>query len=522
MKICYIPLDDRPVVLKRVDLLAKACGFDIIYPNLELIQTHLDNQGFVGDKQFGNGDEIVKWMENVEADYYVICVDMITSGGLVNSRISVEDVNLSIKRFEKVFSLIKDKPTIFIDTIMRLTCTNGYLGFTIEDYEAFRQYGKQPRIVLKQPFTLNDVFDHYIYDEKMNEIPSPGQFLEHYFASRRRKALITDYLIKNKPNNVYYMLGVDDSFPGNTIQYNEVNYFKSIMNNGIVFCGIDELPLMGIARAANEYYQCSLTAKMHYVGGSPQEYGDEYDNDTIENGMINHFKGIGIDFDDNGSLDVVAYIYHKDENGSTKPSIDETVNLVNSLISKGKQVVLMDLSNCHRYGELEKEIVKRVRLSKLLGYSNWNTIANSIGLSLTVGVARYCYLIASNNKSDEADEAFIQLMTFGYLKDMDYKIYAHNIIRDLINESCGSKIAFYNFYNDQDKVDLIKCTNIGMNNDIISVSDIINNLKNDSFVTDLKDKIKEKKIIELDIQNYRYPWHRTFELDFDILCKVRG
>ena len=78
-KIGVIPLDDRPVCLDQVYLLAKAYGLDLISPPIEWLR-HKHSAG--------HADRIGAWfVENFDqAETWIISLDMLCYGGLVASR----------------------------------------------------------------------------------------------------------------------------------------------------------------------------------------------------------------------------------------------------------------------------------------------------------------------------------------------------------------------------------------------------------------------------------------------------
>ena len=64
-----------------------------------------------------------------------------------------------------------------------------------------------------------------------------------------------------------------------------------------------------------------------------------------------------------------------------------------------------------------------------MGYSSWNTAANSTGIALANSIARYSYINAFT-PTQESNENFIKLMTFSYLKDIAYKSYGFQSMED--------------------------------------------------------------------------------------------
>ncbi len=168
-KILYVPIDDRPINLERVQYQAEAAGFTIVTPPAEYITTKIDTYQ-EGKSDQGNPKDLYTWLETQfnsgEYSYYIISVDQMFSGGLVGSREPFYDTGdtiantailsgyntetggytLSTDETEMVALLKKiaasDASTaIFFDTIKRLASTQDYFAMNSTNYGAFRMYG---------------------------------------------------------------------------------------------------------------------------------------------------------------------------------------------------------------------------------------------------------------------------------------------------------------------------------------------------------------------------------------------
>ena len=88
--IAYVPLDDRPDNVERVVYLAESLGYTLEMPELADYRTALDGQPKNYDSlQCGNPWSLYTWVLDQEAagcDRYILSMDQLLSGGLVNSR----------------------------------------------------------------------------------------------------------------------------------------------------------------------------------------------------------------------------------------------------------------------------------------------------------------------------------------------------------------------------------------------------------------------------------------------------
>jgi hypothetical protein len=541
-KILYIPIDDRPVCTKRVQYLAEATGFDLLMPPVDDIKTCLDyqpknNTGL----PYGDVEKIWDWFCNQnhqEIEYYILSIDQMVSGGLVQSR---HDVTLSFEESQRRLrryldsDALKKKKVIFIDSLVRLATTCEYAGCDIHVYNGTREYGSIPRKRIETN-SIEDIESTYEYDvdEKYLEPEDFGlniEVIKKYLHNRARKLALTSDLMDQLTHanfKYYYMLGIDDSIPHDTIQTNEIEYFKKKMKNlnGIVFCGIDELPLMSLCKITQrEYDKDFCKVDLIYVGGGENKPGDEFDTGTIAETVDNHLIAMGLEkgTPQESKVHVVMLTYRKDEDGTQKSSIDETVSIVNSLIQSQQMVILMDLSNCTRFGEFEKELIERIPFCQLLAYSNWNTIANAVGISLSQGMARYYYLHQLAKIDEEGNKAFLKLLTYSLLKDITYKIFAKPILTKQILSQTGNKKIGENFYLDVQKLnnlDEITTKTMESKETPCSVPLILSEMKNQFYVVAIgSGTVSYEQVPNVMVHTYTYPWHRLFELDMKIEVK---
>ena len=88
--IAYVPLDDRPDNVERVEYLAESLGYVLVMPEADLYRTRLDGQPRnENGTQYGDMGRLYDWVLEQEAagcDRYVLSMDQLLSGGLVNSR----------------------------------------------------------------------------------------------------------------------------------------------------------------------------------------------------------------------------------------------------------------------------------------------------------------------------------------------------------------------------------------------------------------------------------------------------
>ena len=166
MKICLIPIDNRPVCYcLPYDIAAIDNDIELLTPPRE----------YVGDLQkTARIDNIMNWLINMpECDAIILSLDTVAYGGLIPSRRSKDTFEDIKKRIENLKQILMDKKSKIyaFSSIMRISNNN----FNIEEKEYWSQYGKK-------------IFE-YSYNFHKNGTTAtdiPKEILDDYLNTRKR------------------------------------------------------------------------------------------------------------------------------------------------------------------------------------------------------------------------------------------------------------------------------------------------------------------------------------------------
>ncbi|MEG0999286.1 MAG: DUF4127 family protein [Clostridiales bacterium] len=572
-KLVYVPLDNRPVHVERVQLLAKSLGYELIIPKEDLFATKLDGQILnANGKQYGDCEKLLAWIEKMDKEgcnLFVISLDQVLSGGLVNSRIAMFEEKtpptegnngektvanppnpptatdppapvepVEYQNIDKLFTVLTKDPNnkvCFFDTVMRLASTVGYNGRGSDEYKALREYGKVPRAELTgDNLTIENIVKGYGSDIKGNLCENVlgddktgakkallkdknGLLITEYLKARNRKLCLGDKVAEKMasiPNNqnFYCFIGVDDSSPGNTIQKNEIAYLaKKLGNNGIIFDGADELGVMAVTQIHGRDYKDSPGLSVNYFGESANAEGD-YESERLNQVISKHIIALGAHVTQNGESPNISVLV------LTPPKVTSLryyycKELVDKYLENVKNkvpTIIIDESSGTYYGALQDRLLAETDLGYLFGYSSWNTLGNAAGIALSEGISRYHYLMDSEVKTDDCHKAFVQMLTFGFVKDIGYHQNAkYNM--DMYIKYLGYDAD--NFYSNNLNIAKI---NTELNTQLTASSgEILKNLEKSNIITDLT-TYTEKGIGKIALSEFCFPWFRTFECDFNI------
>ena len=258
--IAYVPLDDRPDNAERVVYLANSLNYQLVMPEEDWYRTKLDRQPLnENGTQYGDRAKLYEWVleqEEQGCDRYILFLDQMLSGGLVNSRhISGENpVTLSdgtvltetelLDQLMTTLAADEKNRVWLLDTVMRLAPTCGYDGFGIEAYNNLREYGMQPRPELaEEELGLERVIELQGKDRAGESFVAEnfglsGETVADYLSARVRKLELSDrvfWTLRQFGNEFYpnlsdekfrVLIGIDDSSAEDSIQKNEIALLK--------------------------------------------------------------------------------------------------------------------------------------------------------------------------------------------------------------------------------------------------------------------------------------------------------
>ncbi len=489
-RVAYLPIDNRPVNKDRVEYLAQSVGIELVMPDEAIYRSVLDNMEPNPDgSTIGDREAILQWLRETDGtcDYYVISLDQALSGGLVGSRwLDNTDLTFEYEIADAIIELCKNNTVFLFDTVMRLASTVDYQGYQLEEYHALRAYGKEERQTLTgDELTVENIIAGYPFDKNGNRIQADvtDSALDKYHASRARKLILADYILRNAGDTVDFIyVGVDDSSPQKTIQTNEINYLQSLIGDrGVLSAATDELGLCSLARMASMLYG-KVELGITYFGPGKNQPADEYDIGTLHENVQTHLVCLTVTETDSKTDGLQALFLTR---GSTVSDCESLLSRLKENQQNNIPTVLVDVSGQSDMLGAMLFADPSIDIAKLLGYSSWNTAANSMGIALSQGIARYTYLRSVERSTAESDEGFLKAMTFSYIKDLSYKRF-HYDLEGITTDSYTCSV--------REVVSRI--------ND----SEIITSLA--PYAASIHDRVR--------VSDFRYPWNRKFEMTFDI------
>ena len=389
MKICFIPIDNRPVCYNLAKDIAA------IDENIELF---IPPREFLGDLTRSAGvNEIIEWIENIpECDAMVISLDTIAYGGLIPSRRSPDSIDKIKIRLNRLKPLLEGKKVYAFSSIMRISNNN----YNEEEKEYWKDWGIK-------------IFE-YSYSGVNDGIPQA--ILDDYLATRKRNFEINKTYLNGGLNTLIF--SKDDCAPKgfNVDEARELERLGAKTKTGA-----DEIPLTLLARAIEKEIKV-------FVEFTEPDYKD----------CISNYEDVSIEKSVQGQLELGGFTQVQ-----TREEADVILILNNFIEKQGEYVMgwttqpfrktftppdkpyaIADVRYANGAdNDFVEQLLPQIDLKNFDGYAGWNTSANTIG-SLLAGVkVRW-----NAGKYNEA--AFKRLQIIRFLDDWAYQANVRGMIEN--------------------------------------------------------------------------------------------
>ena len=537
--IAYVPLDDRPDNVERAVYLADSLGYELAMPEADDYRTRLQDQPLnENGTQYGDRADLYEWVLAQEAagcDRYILSLDQLLSGGLVNSRSlwESEPVTLSdgttlteedlLENLLSTLAADADNQVWLLESVMRLAPTVGYDHWDLEGYNALRSYGMAGRPVLEgDDLTISNIEGDYRLASDGTELDLSEFDLEEwevaeYLAARTRKLSLSDQMLEtvSRPGyeNFHVLIGIDDSSVEDSIQKNEIAYLRSLLREGdALLSGVDDLAFKAIARLyLDEIGWQGANVSVRYYGGKVDQPACNYDYQPLTTIMEEHFDFFGLTEADPGAEELRILVLTQPADEAQKAAYYEALIAdLNDCRKAGMPVVLIDAGNGTYGTAFHDALTEETELGWLLSYAGFLDMAIVTGTALSHGVARYAFL-HHGEQTEATERAFARTLADSILKDFCYKnVVREELIAYIRNDLGGNPDNFW-----QPAIDLEAVQSRLESGMDAATADVVENLEHSNFISNLE-SYTERGWGGVELTNYRFPWDRAFEIGMDI------
>ena len=389
MKICIIPIDNRPVCYNLIQDIAN------IDKSIEL---YLPDRNLLGDlTKSADINSILNWLKDLpKMDKMVLSLDTIAYGGLIPSRRSPDTFDEIKLRINNLKEILKSKEAEIhaFSSIMRISNNN----VNQEEKEYWNKYGKK---IFEYSFNL--------HKNGSAQTDVPKEILEDYLQTRKRNFDINKIYLEWQKEGLFKTLVFSkDDCAEFGLNVKEAQDLENL--GGFTKTGADEIPLSLFSRAIDKKIKIAPI----FLEDNQKHLISNYEDISIERSVLSQIELGGMEVSTEENADIVLIINNfKNHQGEIVMKKD-TEPFSKKLILPKKPYAIADVRFANGSdNNFAKEVLNNID-ENFYGYSAWNTSANTLGSLL-------CAMKVKFNAKKYSDKDFKKLQLIRFLDDWAYQ-----------------------------------------------------------------------------------------------------
>lgn len=508
LSLAFLPLDERPVNIGLPAGIAAIAGATLVLPPEELLPEL---------RQPGNADALGRWLEDTapSTDAVIASLDMLCYGGLIAARTTADTTLSALTRLDvlrRLHAAHPDLPLCAVSLVMR--ASNSYNPQEEPDYWA--QHGMElhklgalhHRDLLE---TLGATFAGNADNLFALRASLPGNILADFERRRLRNHHVNLEAIALASEGVIdpLLITADDTAEHSAGSAEQV-WLKQwtnvlpISGEVLMYPGADEVAAVLVARQLGARFGVTPRFTVECADPPGMQRIAKYENSPMHEAVDRQLRASGsatvtdpeamalvVHAPDPKRRDHCGMVTQKSGTGhdsaqSVFDAADEaeatkTADLIANLVAAGRDVALADL----RYSNgadplLIEELHRRGILLELVAYGGWNTAGNALGSVVAAAAA-----IQIGRAAGTLDAAAAR------------RVLLHRLIEDFAYMTDARRPLNAGVYTFPDRAEETAAEQ--------SIGAAL-----DATVKRLTGRS------DLGITDVRFPWHRSFEVDFTI------
>ena len=382
-----VPLDDRPCNRQFPGRLAELAACRLLLPPRESL-------GWFTKP--GDCDLVAAWLQDCDAERFVISLDMLCYGGLVASRSEVVAAEEAAARLETLRSLKQRRPdvTLFAFNVVTRLGTTVSSSADLEIHEQLRTYSQ----LVDRVERLGEEELRPQLDTVVASLDSAA--LSTYLAVRRRNHAINRAAIQLAAEGVvdYLVLAQEDAAPvglhlpeqfalrGQAEEYR-------VVDKVAIYPGADEVGLVLTARQCAVAAGASPRIAIDYAAEAGANVVPRFEHQTLRETVESQIRASGARLAVPGEAEAMLFLHTpvgEQVDASAAPAAGQAPTLalqaesvlerVRAAGEAGYATGLADVAYCNGADpELMAGLKRTGAAHHLAAYAGWNTSANTIG-----------------------------------------------------------------------------------------------------------------------------------------------
>ena len=390
MKICVIPIDNRPVCYNLFkDIASIDEDIELFIPERELLG-NLEKNAQI--------DALFEWLGEVpQVDSMVISLDTLAYGGLIPSRRCSETFKQIKERIQILKEILKEKKSKIyaFSSIMRISNNN----VNQEEKLYWSNWGTK-------------IFEYSFNTHKLGkaETDIPQDILNDYINTRKRNFEINKLYLEWQKEGLFETLifSKDDcaEFGFNVKEAQELEHL-----GGFTKTGADEIPLTLFARAIGG----KVKVDIEFTEPEFKNLISNYEDVSIEKSVKGQLSLASIEITDKNNSDITLIVNNFKKNQGEIVMKQSTEPFKGKFEKPNKKYMIADVRFANGADNaFVEQFLKEKYDENFYGYSAWNTSANTLGSLICA--AKVKFLAKKYN-----DKAFKRVQTIRLLDDWAYQ-----------------------------------------------------------------------------------------------------
>jgi hypothetical protein len=500
MRIALLPLDERPVNTVYPRMIAEIAGVEVILPPSHLLSVL---------RTPAHSTDLGTWLQTQAetCDAVIVSIEMLAYGGLIASRISHETTPEILARLavlQQIKAMHPALPVYGFNVITRISNADN----NIEEPLYWDRHGTQLYRYSQLMHRQQQGQDVGAEVEALKRTLTPQHVLD--FTRRRlRNHLVNLHVLELLADGVFDLLVLSSD---DTSEYGFGSQEKAWLKTWtqrlphleprlLMYPGADEVGSVLLMRAINAA-SAGPSFSVHYAVEEDREVIAPYEDSPIQWTLERQIRALGgVQEDDYLSTDFIvavntpsrlrteydpAHPAFAAEQERRAPFLRDFVVQIGQWLDQGRRVILVDVAYPNGSDpDLMRLLLAQINVSQLAAYGAWNTAGNTIGVALAQGAAS---LHISTERQMQAQKRFL---LHRFLEDWGYQQVVRQQVRDWLAASTRTLEI-------TPETEADACAMIAR--ELSALMPSLGSLSQGWTPGDV-----------------RLPWHRTFEVDFDLV-----